>query len=319
MDETRRLHEIAARWPRLREEAHALHVEVQALRERERELVRELALERRRLQRANERLQRANERLEARVDQLQRQLDSIVQSLSWRILQTMRRLLRGRPAARPVTAARPPTARAVPGPKAPPPRRPSREEVAKQREQAAEQLSRWVGVAQEARGPAVVVIVGTPSDERVQRVVAGCLAQGAPVVHLDSGEGINTGLLCRIPQDIEPSLVPVLLAADLGDAPRLFVALAPEDAALRWLVPAQQEGWIAVADVADDGPLAVYLTTHADAAYAASVPIANRLEAVSGRSVAVLGAVVDPIASYLDRAASSEPPLPRRLLGIVRP
>lgn len=328
--EQRRLAEVVARWPALREEAHRLHTEA-------RDLTAQLAALRREtagLAHEHDRAEARRRKLERDVARLRARIEAIERSRGWRIVTALRGARHrarhplggaGRTraaAARPAPEHAPAGARSDGAPSdSPPVASPS---PAPAWRVALDAVHAWAAAAREAPGDVVLALTAEPADARAERILGSCSRAGIPVVLLDMAEPAGPApLVHALAPSVRPSVVPHALAADLGARARLFLALAPTDAALRWLVPAQQEGWTAVVDLAEVpgwiSPEIAYLASHADAVCA---PATGPGFAPDGRGILPPPADGDePVGGYLRAAASAAaaPPLIRRVLGIARP
>jgi hypothetical protein len=302
-------------WLRLRREAHELYREAGMLRGRIRELERALSSS----EHAATVAQQENERLKASVSSMRTRLRAIEGSRGWKAVRFARRLRRGfrRPQiaapseqdfpAEPVVAVQPP---------APEPTFAQRwaAEAAK-RAAAAERLNSWGHAVRESGADVVVIVAGDPGETHTRSFVEGCVQRGEPVCEFEA-EDATVAIHGFIPPDIQPSLVPDVLRMDLGAREKIFVCTSPGHAAIRWLVPAQQDGWATAVVVRDlsPSPELTYLATHADAVFVGSAGDADALEATT-RVRALVRDRVSPD-DVVEARRSLPPPIPRQILGI---
>jgi hypothetical protein len=313
MDEREREALLARFWPRLREEAHELYREAAMLRGRIRQLEREVEA----VERALEHQRATNEKLRGSEAELRRRLRAIERSRGWRLLSLVRRA-RGR---RPLPATQPPaTSEASP---ITPARARGREPTSAQRWAAeaarradvAARVDAWSHLARASSGRAVVLVAGDPSDEHTRMFVRSCLARGEAVCELEA-DLPSDGPYCAIPPGVQPSLVPDILRIDVGAKERVFVCTVAGHAAIRWFVPAQQDGWTTglIVSHAEASPALSYLATHGDAVLVPTESDARAIQDLTGITATVL---VDPSPlDLVDARRSGERALPRAVLGI---
>jgi hypothetical protein len=316
MEQDERAAQVLRFWPRLRREAHDLYREVGTLRGRVRELERALAESERSLA-----IQRqTNERLTNTETQLRARLRAVESSRGWRSIMLVRGLLRsGRRRRGGSSVAADP---ASPAPVTIPPRLQREPTFAQKwaaetarRDEAAKRLDAWAESARASRGEAVVIVAGDEADEHSASFIQAALSRGDAVCELEAEETSN-GVRGSIPPGIQPSLVPDLLRMETGGKDRVFVCTATGHAAIRWVVPAQQEGWstaLILAHVEPSGAL-VYLATHADVVIVVTDAAARALEELTGVRARVLP---NPSAhDVIEARRSTKPVLPRVVLGI---
>src|SRR5207249_389244 len=204
--------DVSRFWPRLREEAHDLYREVGTLRGQVRQLERELAREKN----AADRLRERDGVLNAQLEDARARLHRIERSKGWRMIMSVRGVVRRRkrdvvetdvetPEGRPEEQA-PQAARSVPEPSGAEPTFAQRRAAeAARRGQVAAVLKEWITQARAARGPAVVVIAGDPSGGETKRLIDDARSNKDPVFVLEADPQDGAG---GIPPGIVPTLVP---------------------------------------------------------------------------------------------------------------
>jgi len=305
--------DVSPFWPRLREEAHDLYREVGTLRGQVRQLEKELAREKN----AADRLRERDATLRAQVEEARARLRRIERSKGWRLIMAVRGVVRRRkgPAAGPdaETPEAPPEELAPQAaPSGPEPTFAQRRAAeAARRGQVAAVLKEWISTARAARGSSILVVAGDPSDGETKRFIEAARVANEPVLVLEADPRDGVG---GLPAGIVPSLVPDLLAMDAGEKSKLFLCTTPGHAAIRWVVPAQQQGWwTAVVHQGPISPAASYLASHADVAVVPDDDAGRALEAASG-----VRPIVKPAPSARDLLDAARPgweSLPRAVLG----
>jgi hypothetical protein len=304
--------DVSRFWPRLREEAHDLYREVGTLRGQVRQLEKELTREKN----AADRLRERDATLNAQLEDARARLRRIERSKGWRLIMAARGLVRRRKRAVPETEAETPEGR--PEDQAPPARsgpEPTfaqrRAAEAARRGQVAAVLKEWISTARAARGSSILVVAGEPSDAETKRFIEAARVANEPVLVLEADPRDGVG---GLPAGIVPTLVPDLLAMDAGEKSKLFLCATPGHAAIRWVVPAQEQGWwTAVVHHGPISPAAIYLASHADVAVVSDDDAARALEAASG-----VRPIANPAPSARDLLDAARPgweSLPRAVLG----
>jgi len=305
--------DVSRFWPRLREEAHDLYREVGTLRGEVRRLEKELAREKN----SADRLRERDAALSVTLDETRARLRKIEHSRGWRLIMSVRGVVRRRKREAPEDEQ--PQATGSPEETPPPAERSGPEPTFAQRRaaeaarrgQVAAVLKEWMKQARKARGSTIIVIAGDPSDDETRRFIDEAMVAHDPLLVLESEPANGIG---GIPAGIVPTLVPDLLAMDVGEKAKLFLSTTPGHAAIRWVVPAQQQGWWTVAlSRGAISPASIYLASHADVAVVKDDNAARELEAASGVRPIVNAA---PSArDLLDAARPGWESLPRAVLG----
>jgi len=302
-------------WLRLRREAHELYREAGTLRGRVRELERSLSSSEHSL--AVQRQE--NEKLKVSLDGARTRLRMIEGSRAWKAVRFVRRMRRVIGAGRTIEPSGP-TLRTPPPPLPKPPvREPTFAQrwaaEAARRAAAAEQLDLWLEESRRAPAAFVVIAAGDPSDEHTRSFVEQCIQRGEPVCELEA-DGLSARIHGVVPPGIQPSLVPDVLRMGFSAKEKVFICTSPGHAAIRWLVPAQQDGWSTAVVLGDVVPSATltYLSTHADAVFVRTEEAARLLEAATG----VRPLVRDPVlpGDVVEARRSLAPAIPRQILGI---
>ena len=200
----------------------------------------------------------------------------------------------------------------------------------------------WTEVARNAVGDEVVVVLSDiPLSEldaghRSGHLVAEYLRTACPVLftygrtrhHAGPERGIES-LLMRSPIDLTHRLLPQVLEADFGDKRKVLFITYPLEVTVRYMAYASQHGWSVVYDVQADWEALdqvgaanryvpayeYYIATTADVVTAVSVPLANKIEVLSGRQVDLNANAHDPL---IPIPAPSTPP-ERPVLGYIGP
>jgi hypothetical protein len=302
--------DVSRYWPRLREEAHELYREVGVLQGQIRQLERELAGSRSEA----DRLRGHNETLSATLEQTRARLRRIEGSKAWRLAIKMRGAVRGHTrgevADEPLPADERTSAPVVPSGREPTFAQRRAAEAAR-RAEVAVGLSQWIDAARGARGSVVIVIAGDPTHDRTTSFIEAAQRANDPVLLLDAEPAEGRG---GLPARIMPSLVPDLLAMDIGNKDRLFLSTTPGHGGIRWTVPAQQRGWwtAAVLDM-PVSPAGIYLATHADVIVVPDDDAARAVEAAAG--VRPLVNASPAPRDLLQAARTGWDALPRAVLG----
>jgi len=303
--------DVSRFWPRLRDEAHDLYREVGTLRGQVRQLEKELAREKN----AADRLRERDATLNAQLEDARARLRRIERSKGWRLIMAVRGVVRRRKRPAGETDAETPEGRSEeqrPAPSGPEPTFAQRRAAeAARRGQVAAVLKEWISQARAARGSTILVLAGDPSDAETKRFIEAARIAKEPVLVLEADQRDGVG---GLPAGIVPTLVPDLLAIDAGEKTKLFLCTTPGHAAIRWVVPAQQQGWwTAVVGHRPISPAAIYLASHADVTVVPNDDAARALEAASGVRPIVNAA---PSArDLLDAARPGWESLPRAVLG----